>query len=118
MHTPSPLYQLPETPYLANYLLRLEQLLAVRCAGMDGVSPAFLNGEREIVEGNLQLCLGCPNNIAARLLLAETLLTMNRIKPEVVHEFIDKVLMLQKENPLREPAQRVAQEMLNELVPS
>jgi hypothetical protein len=112
----STLYQLPSAPYLANYLLRLEQLLSVRCAGMEGVSPTFLYGEREIVDGNLQLCLACGDNIAARFLLAQTLLTMNKIKPEVVHEFSDKVLMLQDENPLREPAQRVAQEMLNELI--
>ena len=57
---------MPDVVYLANYLLRLEQLLAVRCAGMDGVSPAFLNGEREIIDGNLQLCLWCPDNVVKK----------------------------------------------------
>ncbi len=116
IHTPSALYQLPDAAHMSNYLLRLEQLLAVRCAEMDGVSPNFLNGEREIVDGNLQLCLACPENVATRILLAQTLLTMNKVRPEVVQEFSDKVAFLQKEKPLREPAQSVVQEMLIELI--
>jgi hypothetical protein len=110
-----PLYRVPDTTYIPDYLLRLEQLLAVRCAGMEGVSPEFLHGEREIVDGNLQLCLSSPSNIATRILLAQTLLTMNRIRPEVVREFIEKVTILQKDKPLAEPAQSIMQQMLSEL---
>jgi len=40
---------------------------------------------------------------------------MNKIKPEVVREFIEKIAMLQKEKPLAEPAQSIVQEMLSEL---
>jgi tetratricopeptide (TPR) repeat protein len=108
----SSLYELPGVAHIANYLLRLEQYLAVRCAGMDGVSHNFLHGEREIIDGNLQLCLNCPNNVATRILLAQTLLTMNKIKPDVVKEMIEKVAMLQKDKPLTEPAQSVIQEMV------
>jgi len=56
---PPVLYRVPTGVNFAAYLLRLEQLLAVRCAGMDGVNPSFLNGEREIIDGNLQLCVAC-----------------------------------------------------------
>ena len=110
-----PLYQAPDTAYIPDYLLRLEQLLAVRCAAMEGVSREFLHAEREIVDGNLQLCLALPGNIATRLVLVQTLLTMNKVKPEVVREFIEKVAMLQRDKPLAEPAQSIVQEMLSEL---
>jgi len=110
-----PLYQVPDTAHLSNYLIRLEQLLVVRCAGMEGVARGFLHGEREIIDGNLQLCLAFPSNVAARILLVQTLLAMNKIKPEVVREFIEKIAMLQKEKPLAEPAQSIVQEMLSEL---
>lgn len=113
--TKTSLYRVPDEPYLSNYLLRLEQLLAVRCAGMEGVSASFLHGEREIIDGNLQLCLTFPSNVTTRILLVQTLLTMNRIKPEVVRQFIEKVTMLQKEKPLTEPAQSIVQEMLTGL---
>src|SRR5205823_4962720 len=66
--TATSLYLMPDTAYLSDYLLRLEQLLAVRCAGMEGVSGRFLHGEREIIDGNLQLCLTFPSNIATRIL--------------------------------------------------
>ena len=110
-----PLYRVPDTTHISDYLLRLEQLLAVRCAGMEGVSKEFLHGEREIIDGNLQLCLSLPSNIATRILLVQTLLTMNKIKPEVVREFIEKVAMLQKDVPLTEPAQSIVQHMLSDL---
>jgi tetratricopeptide (TPR) repeat protein len=110
-----PPYRVPDAAYISNYLLRLEQLLAVRCAGIEGMSKNVLHGEREIIDGNLQLCLICPGNIATRILLVQTLLAMNRVRPEVVHEFIEKVEMLQKDQPLAEPAQSVVQEMLSEL---
>jgi hypothetical protein len=108
-------YQTVDAADLGNYLLRLEQLLAVRCAGMEGVSTAFLHGEREIVGGNLQLSLRCPDNLAVRILLAETMLSMHKVKPNVVKEFFDRVMMLHQENPMGEPAQSVVQEMLSEL---
>ena len=110
-----PLYRVPDTAHISDYLLRLEQLLAVRCAGMEGVSKEFLHGEREIIDGNLQLCLSLPSNIATRILLVQTLLTMNKIKPEVVREFNEKVAMLQKDVPLTEPAQSIVQHMLSDL---
>jgi hypothetical protein len=111
-----PLYQVPGAPHFAYYLLRLEQLLAVRCAGMDGVPSGFLSGEREIIDGNLQLCLDFPQNVGARILLAQTLLAMKKPRPDILPEFKDKLLLLQKEKPLPEPAHGVVQRMLNEVL--
>ena len=109
------LYQVPGAPHFACYLLRLEQLLAVRCGSMDGVPVGFLSGEREIIDGNIQQCLNLPQNVPARLLLAQTLLAMKRARPDILPEFKDKLALLQKEKPLSEPAHGVVQRMLNEL---
>ena len=111
-----PIYQVPSGEQFAYYLLRLEQLLAVRCGTMDGVSPEFLSGEREIINGNLQLCLACPDNVSTRLLLAQTLLAMNKIRPDIPPEFKNKIALLQKEKPLLKPAQDVLQRLLNEIL--
>jgi tetratricopeptide (TPR) repeat protein len=91
-------YVVPE-PFGA-YLLRLEQLLAVRCAGMDGVALHFLQGEREILEGDLALCHGAPENVPARVLLVETMGALARVRPEVVQGFQESFVQLQKEHPV------------------
>lgn len=114
----SPLYQLPPSTQLSFYLLRLEQLLAVRCGAMDGVTNSFLSGEREIIDGNIQLCLDCPKNVPARLLLAQTLIGMKRVRPKILSEFSEKLTLLQKEQALPEPSQSVVQRIINEAIPS
>ena len=83
---------------------------------MDGVPSGFLSGEREIVDGNLQLCLEYPQNVGIRILLVQTLLAMKRARPAVVTEFREKVARLQKEKPLSEPAHSVVQRMVNEVL--
>ncbi len=113
---PPPQYLLPVAPWFGSYLLRLEQLLAVRCSSMDGVPSGFLSGEREIVDGNLQLCLEFPDNWGVRILFAQTLLAMKRARPAVVAEYREKVARLQREKPLSEPAHSVMQRMLNEVL--
>jgi len=110
------LYQLPDAPYFASYLLRLEQLLTVRCASMDDVRADFLHGEREVVDGNLQLCLEFPHNTNLRILLAQTLLTLKRPRPEVPGEYREKIALLQTEKPLAEPAQGIVQKIFDEAV--
>ncbi|MEQ1852062.1 MAG: hypothetical protein ABMA01_10770 [Chthoniobacteraceae bacterium] len=114
---PSPAaYQVPGAPDFAYYLLRLEQLLAVRCGSMDGVPSAFLSGEREVLDGNLQLCLTHPGNVPVRILLAQTLLAMKRVRPDILPEFTERLAMLQTEHPLTEPAHAVLQRLFNEVV--
>ena len=107
-------YVVPQDSSLPYYLLRLEQLLAVRCGGMDGAHRGFLSGEREIVDGNLQLCLAHPDSVAVRLLFAQTLAAMKRARPNVVGEFQDKAALLQKNHPLPGAAQGVIDRILHE----
>jgi len=101
------LYRLPPAEGLSTYLLRLEQLLAVRLATLDEVSGSFLNGPREIIDGDIQFCLSHPANIITRILLAQTIKSMRWSRPEVVSEFAEKLALLQKQKPLAEPAQRI-----------
>jgi tetratricopeptide (TPR) repeat protein len=97
--TASPAYVVPE--HFGSYLVRLEQLLAVRCASMENASPQFLNGEHEILQGQLDLCLAEPANVPARLLLENTFEAMEKIRPKVASEFAEKIDALKKEPTAR-----------------
>jgi tetratricopeptide (TPR) repeat protein len=107
-------YDIPTGPQFPYYLLRLEQLLAARCGAMDGVPKNFLSGEREIINGNIQNCLANPRSLPARLVLLQTFIAIAKPRPEIVGEFRDKLLLLQKEKPLPEPAHSIIQRLLNE----
>ena len=110
------LYSLPQNEYFSCYLLRLEQLLAIRCAGMEGTPQGFLNGEREVIDGNIQQCLAFPNCVNTRILLLQTLIAMKRVRPEILPEFKDRLTLLQQEHPLIQPAQAVLQPLFNEVL--
>ncbi|MBC3928601.1 lipopolysaccharide assembly protein LapB [Undibacterium sp. CY21W] len=114
IHAATNKYILTESNYFPAYLLRLEQLLAVRCSSIDKVDSRFLNGEREILEGNLLQCLDAPTSVNTRLLFAQTLRAMKRARPDILPEFSERVALLQKEHPLAAPVQRVVQEIFDE----
>jgi hypothetical protein len=112
-HSPTELYDFPTGAEFPFYLLRLEQLLATRCTAMEG-TDGFLSSERDIIDGNIQLCIASPNSIPARGLLAQTLLAMKRVRPEILSEFRDKLALLQREKPLQEPARTIVQRIINQ----
>ena len=94
-------YEVPKSDAdFTSYLLRLEQVLAVRCASMDGVSPNFLNGAEEILEGALTLCQAEPKNLPVRLLLAGAVQGLETLKPEAVAAFAERIQKLNDEHPL------------------
>ncbi len=98
--TPSPAYEVPGPSTFGSYLMRLEQMLAIRCAAMDGVPPTFLNGEREILEAGLDLCLAEPENVPARLLFFGSFEALRRMRPAVEAEFAEKIANLKRDHPL------------------
>lgn len=110
---PAP-YQVPTGTDQAAYLVRLEQLLAVRCSSLDDTHANFLSGERDILDGNLQLCLNQPKNPTTRILLFQTCLSMKRLRPEIAAEYRQKLEMLQREHPIS----RAAHEVLDQLLAS
>lgn len=96
---------------LTPYLVRLEQLLAVRTSSIEGASQT-LRGERDIIEGQLRLCLDQPASVPARLLLAHTLRALKKVRPAVLAEFQDRAGALQSQHPLPEPAHSVTDRVL------
>jgi hypothetical protein len=87
--------------------------LAVRCGNKEGVRADFLNGSRNIVDGNIELCMRNPQNVTTRILLAETLLSMKAVQPEILEEFQDKIGALQARHPLPSPAHGVVQSIFD-----
>jgi tetratricopeptide (TPR) repeat protein len=93
-------YEVPSGADFTAYLMRLEQLLAVRCAAMDSVPAGFLNGEREILDGGIALSRAEPDNAAVRVLLVETLAGMRAIRPEIAAEYLGHLQALEADRPL------------------
>jgi tetratricopeptide (TPR) repeat protein len=93
-------YQVPAGEAFRSYLVRLEQLLAVRCATMDAIPAQFLSNERQILEGDFALCESEPESMPARLLLLETLGALERVRPEVAAEFRDRFMEMVRSHPL------------------
>ena len=93
-------YQVPAGPSFPAYLLRTEQLLAVRCTTVQGATPMTLSGEHEILSGQLDLCLANPENLPARLLLIETLGVLAQTRPEVAEQFRENFQRLILQHPI------------------
>lgn len=93
-------YLAPTGAAFGHYLMRLEQVLSVRCYTLPGMPAGFLVGEREIIDGLLQLSLAQPDNLVPRLMLAEVLQRLHASRPQIVAEYAEKVARLQKEKPL------------------
>lgn len=106
----APGYLLPPVGFLPDYLLRLEQLLATRAAN----DANALTRPMEILDGTLNLCLNCPDNLAVRILLARTLSAMKRPHPSLPPLYRDKVARLQSDHPLPSPAQEVCNRLFKE----
>jgi tetratricopeptide (TPR) repeat protein len=107
-------YQPPVGPDFDHYQLRLEQLLSVRVAVMPNTRPGFLFGVREIVGGNIHLCLANPKNVTTRILLFETLRRLSKVHPQIVQEFRTQLESLTREHPLPEPASAAIEKLLGE----
>ena len=102
LNAPSRDYVLPND--VPQYLLRIEQLLAVRSSTMEGAADGFLSGERAIVDGNIALSVTTPGNSTIRLLLLQTIVSLKKVRPQIIAEYRDKLELLQREHPLPGPA--------------
>lgn len=107
-------YAAPVPPQLESYLVRLEQLLALRKAAENPSFVHRLTLKREILDGNIGLCLANPHNLAARILFAQTCLAMKQVSPDLLPEFKDRVLKFQAKHPLDERGQGIVQSIFNE----
>lgn len=108
-------YSVPQGDAFANYLLRLEQLLAIRCAVMNTNNPHFLSGEREIIGGMIRLCVAQPKNVPVRALMASALQLMFKVNRAAAEEHREQVRLLQRQYALPEPAQKAIDQMLSDI---
>jgi len=92
-------YDVPSESALLDYLLRLEQLLALLCANRDDLGTSQLNGEREIMQGTLQLSLSNPENFLLRTLLQQVSVQMKKHRPEIWQEYSERLERLDNEFP-------------------
>ncbi len=83
-----------------DYLLRLEQHLAVAATCYEGLVGGGIYGQREILTGITQLCCRQPANFTFRMLLARTTTYLQKTDPEILSEFADRISLLQREYPL------------------
>jgi hypothetical protein len=67
---------------------------------LDGLEGGGLSGEHEILDGILHLCVRRPANQLVRMVLAQTLLQMQKVRPEILSEYQEKVDLLQRDHSL------------------
>lgn len=103
----------PPTDWLAHYLVNLEQGLAVCTADMAEGTLNVLQSERSIFDGMLRMAAELPTNLRVRMLLLSALEREQRRRPDVVAEYREKLLALEKKHPIAD--QRVA-EMIGQAV--
>ncbi len=94
-------YRTPTGPDFFNYLLRLEQQLAVTCMNLDFLEGGGLIGEHEILDGIIHLCVSQPDNELVRMVLVQTLRQMKKVHPALLAEYREKLELLQREHPLK-----------------
>lgn len=93
-------YQVPIGQDSSDYLLRLEQQLAVACMHLDFLKGGGLSGEHELLDGILQLCVRQPTNQTVRMIFAQTLRQMQKVHSEILPEYREKIDLLQRDHPL------------------
>ncbi|HJV36487.1 hypothetical protein [Geomonas sp.] len=108
-------YQLPVGNFVADYLVRLEQLLTVSCQTLNFLEGGGLHGEREILEGVLRLCVDQPKNSVVRMLYTQTLRVMNRVRPELVGPYREKTARLWRDYPMNNELEPLVFDALEEV---
>lgn len=99
--TPTPSwYQRPTGVQGWQYLLRLEQQLAVACSALAEGEMGNLTAEHEILAGTIDLNLAEPGNATVRMLLAQTLRQMKKVRAGLLAEYKARVDLLQQKHPI------------------
>lgn len=108
-------YCLPDAITNSDYMLRIEQLLATSCRNSDFLRGGDLTGERDMLDGSLQLCVQQPQNLTARMLFWQLLRLMKKVRPDILPEYEDKVNLLQKNFPVSGDIGRFMDEIRDEV---
>jgi hypothetical protein len=93
-------YRRPQGSEGSDYLLRLEQQLSVESSGLSFLEGGAIFGEHEILEGALQLCVRNPDNATTRMLYAQTLRGMKKVRSEIPSQYKERTVLLQRDHPI------------------
>lgn len=91
--------QMPDA-LLPNFVVALEQAMAISTANMPDIDAAFITAERSIFDHLLDLSVREPKNVMLRLLLANTLAAEAKRRPDIARGYRERVEKLEKESPL------------------
>lgn len=109
-------YSVPVGVDSSDYLLRLEQQLAVACDTIDSLEGGGLVGEHEIIDGILHLNVKYPENKTIRIILAQTLELMKKHNPTILEEYKEKITLLQKDYPIEGNVGQLIQKTISETI--
>jgi hypothetical protein len=85
---------------LPGYLTGLEQALAVGLAARQNVGESFLYQERAIFDHLFDVAIKGAQLLRPRMLLVSALENQARRRPDIVREYLDKLLLLQERHDL------------------
>ncbi|GAA5315011.1 MAG: tetratricopeptide repeat protein [Candidatus Pelagadaptatus aseana] len=113
--SPPAWYSFPQKEHVPNYLLRLEQQLALY---MDSHSAdkGTLYGEHEILQGAIQLCAYMPSSVPARLICAMTARELGEKYPDIIETNADRFAGLNSDLSQAGEMGRLVQAELRKLI--
>jgi hypothetical protein len=101
-------------PARNDALSRLEQQLTVACMHLDFLKGGGLSGEHGVIDGILRLCVCQPKNPTVRMVFAQTLRQMQRVRPERLPEYKEKINLLQRDHSLAGHVARLIKKTITE----
>jgi hypothetical protein len=90
----------PGNDLIPGYLTAIEQALAVGLAARMPAPSPLLYQERAIFDHLFDVALYGDEQLRPRMLLVNTLENESRRRPDIVREFLEKLMMLQQKHPL------------------
>ncbi len=97
-----PLYDIPAGKAFFPYLMSVEGLMTLQLTSKFEARES-LNSPRDIVDRVLALAVDCPSNVAARILLVQTVIAMKKVDPSIASEYQQQLERIRTEFPLQPP---------------
>ena len=109
-------YSCPTGKDFSDYVFRLEQQLVIISMHLDNLKGGGISGERDMLDGILQLCVSQPANMTVRMVFAQTLYQMQKVRPDILPEFKEKIELLQHKDPLHGEIGQLINKTISEIL--
>ncbi|MGC2650052.1 MAG: hypothetical protein WA304_04525 [Candidatus Cybelea sp.] len=109
-----PLYDVPPGKEFFPYLMSVEGLMTLEMARKPGARES-LYSPRDIMDRVLAVALDCPSNVAARMLLVQTVVAMKQVDPSIASAYQQRLERIRAEFPLQPPVDRALMGMTADL---